>query len=146
MTKTKRRRARRARQSRPDDLVKRSYYVRECIADAFKQVNHGDLLVPVNAALLMWVALKKHPAFRDSVIDAAWSIDITDCERIDDRDEAVYAVAQRVIEDFEKTVWRNRIIAHVEALSPKDQQDLALQAESRSRSESRQAKPKDRKS
>lgn len=117
------------RQSRPENLVKRSYYMRECIADAFKEFNHGDVLLPTNGAQVLWMALKDYPRIREAAVDAACRIDDGDAKTLEDTDAAVLAEANKVMGVIEEAVWEKKLNAYLSTLTRKDQYALALQAE-----------------
>ena len=134
----------RIRMSRPDDLLKRSYYMRECIADTFKEANHGDVLLPTNGAQMLWLALKEYPSIRDAAVDAACRVDVHGIKAIEDKDAAVLAEANKLLDVVEEAVWEKKLNAYLGTLSRKDQYALALQAE-QDAAEPGQAKPKRRK-
>jgi hypothetical protein len=142
VTKQKKRRSDR-RQSRPDDLVKRSYYMRECIADTFKEANHGDVLLPSNGAQMLWLALKDYPGIREAAVDAACRVDVHGSKTIEDKDAAVLAEANKLVGGVERAVWDKMLSTYLGTLSRKEQWDLARRAE-QDAAEPGQAKPKRR--
>ena len=64
------------RKDRPDDLVKRAYYDRACIAEAFKVDCRGDVSMPDNAAKLIWLALADFPEARNKALDLVDEINV----------------------------------------------------------------------
>lgn len=133
------------RMSRPEDLIKRSYYTRECIADAFKQVNHGDVLLPTNGMMVMWIALMEYPAIRDAAVNEACEVDVTGLKDIEARDKAVIAAAQKLKKVFEDEVWQQKLNRLYNSLSRKEQYDLAVESEKLDASEPAPRKAKSRK-
>lgn len=118
-----------SRPGKPGDLLKRSYYMRECIAAAFKQFNRGDVLLPTNSAELLWMALKELPEVRDRAMDLVCEIDVKGLKTDAEKDAQVFKAAAQLKDCLDDAIWKSKVNAYLNTLNSKERYDLVLEAE-----------------